>query len=291
MRWLPACLALSLVTACAAETPQAIERPPGPRPPATWAATTSTSPPTGVPAEPESLSIGLDPSGWPYDVSTTWGWEDRELDVVDGGQMMIPGGEVMVIDGIAVEVDVQEFATEGTLVELAGEVATITIITETAVDNPSDLRVLAVRLDIPGTTVAEWGPFEHGYGTDGGLGAIVAWSVVESPQMKEGPYGEYLTGFTGERNWQIEDLDTSPGLDSILFRNGYGDGGFPLVRGLDEAGRNVSLMVWQPRHPWRLMIDDGAPPPDVERRERELDECLRGVRGIDSYGECTHDVA
>ena len=68
--------------------------------------------------------------------------------------------------------------------------------------------------------------------------------------------------------------------DLVVFANGYGDGGFPMSRGVDADGRTVSLVIWDTSFPWRLAVPDGIPPPDVSRIEDQLQECLDGQRDL-----------
>ena len=92
-------------------------------------------------------------------------------------------------------------------------------------------------------------------------------------------------GFTHVFN----DWDGIPGDESFIFANGTGDGGFPIAPGFNADDRLVSLIVWDPRQPWRLAVTDGTPPPDVTGREEQLLGCMEGTHPIDNYGSCVHD--
>ena len=82
------------------------------------------------------------------------------------------------------------------------------------------------------------------------------------------------------------DLDDEPGLDAILFSNGFGDGGFPMSRGYDADGELAAVAIWHLLGPWRLGVPEGEPPPDVTAREQEMRECLAGTREVTDWGHC-----
>jgi hypothetical protein len=148
---------------------------------------------------------------------------------------------------------------------------TTTVETRLAPTTPEELEVEldpdGRPYDVQGASdsTVEWGPFEHAYGTDGGVGAVTSQAVIgvaSTPPARDSFIEDVDHGAT----YQLFDLDGAPGVDSMIFSNGFGDGGFPLSRGYDEAGEMVAVMIWDNRFPWRLAVPDGTPPPDVTER-------------------------
>lgn len=247
-------------------------------------------------ATAEELHIRLDPTGRPYDTEILEGREDTTTTFEAIGELHVPGGHLRVMDGNGLEVDPWFFRDGAVAVEFgAAELLDLGIIWEVwprrsgpRATDPPPRGVLGVRLDVPGTEVARWGRFELAYGTDGGVGGITSQSTIDTAKegWDEGSHViEYESGFT----FVLNDWDGVPGDESFIFANGTGDGGFPMTRGYDADDRLVSLIVWDPRHPWRLAVPDGTPPPDVTEREDQLLACMQGTRPIDNYGYCLHD--
>lgn len=90
-----------------------------------------------------------------------------------------------------------------------------------------------------------------------------------------------------EATHDLFDFDGSPGIDTLVFANGVGDGAFPMSRGFDAARELASLLVRHPRDPWRLAVPDGTPPTDVSEREVQLRQRLAGTRPLDEFGNCS----
>jgi hypothetical protein len=231
----------------------------------------------------------LDDDGRPYDAEVDPATGPDQVRYEELGELRVPGGHLRVMDGNALGVDPAFFADGAVPVEFgARERLQLGIIWEAppgakGTEARAKEAVLGVRIDVPGTTVARWGRFETAYGTDGGTGGITTQSVIDA--ARDG-WDETRAYFDDGEQVVFQDWDGIPGADSLMFSNGWGDGGFPMARGFDREGTLVSLVVWDPRYPWRLAIADGTPPADVTEREDQLRACLDGRRGIDNYGRC-----
>lgn len=244
------------------------------------------------PLTADELDIEIDDTGRPYDIER--GWYDRgELVTEAFGSMSVPGGELRIIDGIAADVDLGFFADEATAVQLGTDIDSVEItlhqLAITIDDQTTVTQIVAVRLDVPGAAPVErWEPYEFAYGTDGGSGGVTSAAVIEASIE------------SGDDELDDEDaFETAPRLDNVLggdlpdlfvYSNGFGDGSFPMSRGLDRSGALVSIVLPTLTYPWRLMITDGEPPADVTRRENEYLECLRGTRPLTVDGTCLSDA-
>jgi hypothetical protein len=149
--------------------------------------------------------------------------------------------------------------------------------------------VVIVEGDSP---VARWAALPRlAYGTDTGTGAITTeeWAdrsrQLPSPNVLDRLFEKKL--IDGRADHVVADIDGVPGTDTIVFSNGFGDGGFPLVAGYDASGRRVALVIWHVKAPWRLAFPHGTPPRQVTEREAELAKCLRGGWVTsDAYDRC-----
>jgi Protein of unknown function (DUF4241) len=145
--------------------------------------------------------------------------------------------------------------------------------------------VVIVERDAP---IARWRELDPAaYGTDAGTGAI---ATVETPTDLD-TYDEVSRAFQSElgdkgRQFFTADIDGSPGVDTIVFANGYGDGAFPSVAGYDASGRRAAIVLWSMAAPWRLTFPEGRPPVRVTQREKELAACLAGTRMIEGWSGC-----
>ena len=83
------------------------------------------------------------------------------------------------------------------------------------------------------------------------------------------------------RLFLVADVDGRRGTDTLVFANGFGDGGFPAIAGYDAAGRRAQVVLWTIVAPWRLAFPEGEPPSQVTKRENDLAACLAGDRLID----------
>jgi hypothetical protein len=141
--------------------------------------------------------------------------------------------------------------------------------------------VVIVERDSP---VAHWRELDStAYGTDSGTGGI---ATAETPTDLD-TYEDVSLVFQSElgdkrRQFFTADLDGSPGIDTLVFANGFGDGGFPSIAGYDSSGRRAAIVLWSVVVPWRLAFPEGTPPVQVTRHENELAACLAGKRTV--YG-------
>ena len=243
--------------------------------------------PLGSRVTPQQIDVALDPDGRPYDVEHGW-WDGNDLATHRLGEFSIPGGELRVMDGIGLGIDPVFFGDESVQVKFDVDVVELTLLTMAAEPTEAPEATVGVRVDAPeAAPVAEWHDFEFAYGTDGGLGGLTNAPIVN------GALGDTDPGdmFLGE--WYVEDdyyldahVDPGGTPDVFAFANGFGDGGFPMSRGFDTDGRLVSLVLPTLTYPWRLMVPDGAPPPEVTLREDGLLECLSGLRPVTVGGSC-----
>ena len=250
-------------------------RDPGSSP--TTTVTSTTLAPTGKPIDPALIGVTLDPDGRPYDATFGSGaeveWQERRLTTLaaPGGRIAVIGGEYLLIGG---DLD------GATIVRLGAERLVVSAI-RPLVDGELAAEVGGLRIARPGSRVVRWGPFEVGYGTDGGMGGVAAAGLADG--VSDDPTDDASQAVydsldaTGS---YVADADGDEGTDLVVFDNGYGDGEFPLSRGFDEQGRLVAVMVWTTTTPWRLAVPDGTPPRDVTEREDELQACLDGRRGL-----------
>lgn len=255
------------------------------------------------PHSPGELDIELDPSGRPYDADGASFWADRvEREFLT--QFAAPGGEISIMDGSAIVVDPYAFREEAVVVTLPADEVDVFVHREfyEREDGEALDQFLALEVVVPGEVVESWDAFEFGYGTDGGQGGIVSSGVFDAAQswaattegsgtvVTSSDGSSYLvpynpgddffidTDFTQEI--EVHDLDGSPGSDTIVFSNGFGDGGLPMVRGRNQDGAIIAFVVFDNRYPWRLMFPSDSPPADVSIREDELAECLAGERDV-----------
>jgi hypothetical protein len=260
-------------TACAGGVAGSSELPTPPAlsgPTATSAVVTVTEP---TPAH--ALNLLLDDDGRPYDAPVQAGVtvETRPLTTLD-----IEGGELRVMDGNALQIlpDTPESA-----VHFRGaERLDVSVVWERFA---SGEEVLGVRVQVPGSgPVQHWDRFRRAYGTDGGVGGITSEAVVRRAQAV-GIDGWSEPSLDDAHGVHVLDLDGLPGDDSLIFANGWGDGGFPLAEGRDAHGQVVAAVIWDARYPWRLAVPDGTPPPDVVEREQEMADCIAGRRPVEVY--------
>lgn len=238
------------------------------------------------------LEVSLDPSGRPYELVVP---EDVAIRVEELTTLLVPDGNLRVMNGSSIEVDPAFFADESTVVDLGSTVELdVSLIREVFEDWTA---ILGVRIQRPESEVARWGEFEIAYSTDGGVGGVTTVSVIERAENEEddedglNPVGrEVMEGWDSEQtDVFVGDLDGIEGNDTLVFLNGYCDGTFPLARGYDSAGDLVAVMIWDTRYPWRLAVPDGDPPPDVTEREDQLVECIDGTREVLGDGTCRFD--
>jgi hypothetical protein len=143
----------------------------------------------------------------------------------------------------------------------------------------SIVGVVVVERDTP---IVRW-RILHGaaYVTDGGTGGITTYEWAAQDTVWNDEVGRlYDSEFQKGRDYFTADADGHPGVDTIAFNNGFGDGVFPAIAGYDAAGDRVEIVLWTKVEPWRLAFPDGKPPPEVTKVENDFAACLKGRRKV-----------
>jgi hypothetical protein len=228
------------------------------------------------PTTAAELGIPLDPDGHPYDAPTDGGTASTR----PYATLHIAGGRLRVLDGNALEVFPD--AEEAVGVTFPGQdELKVDIVWEKYPQHGS--AVLGVLVHPPHSpAVAHWGRYRDAYGTDGGVGGITS-AAVTARATSLGFHRWAAPKVDYNKQITLLNLDGRPGNDSMVFDNGYGDGGYPMSEGRDAGGRLVALLIWDPRYPWRLAVPEGTPPPDVVAREHQIADCIAGRRPLQVY--------
>ncbi len=251
--------------------------------------------PLDDPPDATELDIGLDRSGRPYDVQQSW-YDGSALVAEPLGTVHIADGDLRIMDGSILTVDPVDLLA-GEYVAVGFDVERLDLTMLFAGYPPTDEQpvrrsVIGVRLDVPdAATVVEWQPYEFAYGTDGGVGGLTS-GAIEAGAADQLPYsegGDLFVDWDYELDYYLGEHAGAGGPDVFIYANGFGDGGFPMSRGLDAEDRLVSLVLPTLTYPWRLMIPDGEPPTDVTEREDQYVECLNGERAVTIDGTCLGD--
>jgi hypothetical protein len=234
--------------------------------------------------EPRYLDVTLDPRGRPYDVALPRVFKGRivrrPLAVLHA-----PSRRVRFTGGEYAPGDLGD--PQVVLAERPGRRYPVQAVWMDSTTPDWIDEIVGVVIVERNTPVARWRELHAtAYGTDGGTGAI---ATVETP-IDLGTYEELseavLAAWTKGRESFTADLDGSPGIDTIIFSNGYGDGGFPSIAGYDASGRRAAIVLWSVVVPWRLAFPIGQPPSQVTERENELAGCLVGRRTIEGWSGC-----
>ena len=234
-----------------------------------------------TPVTPADVEVTLDPSGRPYDVPLAKGAkvERRRLTVLHA-----PSRRVAFMGGEETPYPYARDYKTITLAERPGRLYPVDAIWVHERRGPDSIvGVVIVERDTP---VARWTTLrEIAYGTDAGLGAITTREWLVKPEGAGGNVlARRLEKWPKDRRFFVEDVDGRPGLDTLVFQNGFGDGGFPAVAGYDASGARVAIVLWTKVAPWRLAFPQGTPPQRVTQRENALAACLAGRRTIDGAG-------
>jgi hypothetical protein len=214
------------------------------------------------------------PERRPYDERLSRGFsiERRPLTVLHAPsrRVLFVGGEYLSYP------DVGE-VKRVTLGERPGRRYPVHAIWNVSKDYEEIVGVVIVERDTP---VARWKELHNvAYGTDAGTGGITTAEWDARPEDEKRQFENDLI------SWQREsatfDIDGYPGIDTIGFTNGFGDGGFPSVAGYDASGARAAIVLWSIVVPWRLAFPEGRPPWQVTRRENQFAACLAGRRKVD----------
>lgn len=244
-----------------------------------------------TPSTTVPLRVTLDPEGHPYDEYLP---DDTQLVREHLVDLLLPSGRLAVSSGEVLQwLELDD--PEASYLDLGRPGFHQVEVVWLEYGGDDDRRSPAgFVIEASGRPVARWGTFELAYGTDGGMGAVSnpefhrLNGLRTIDQKESSPASDLMDGFLDREAppLVIGDLDDSPGADTILFGNGFGDGGFPLARGYDESGDLAAIAIWHLLGPWRLGVPEGEPPSDVTLREEELRECLAGMREITEWGHC-----
>ena len=236
--------------------------------------------------------VSLDDDGAPYELP---GWEEFitveepeafENLVAPNGSFLILDGNILACCSWAISDPRESVRVE--FGESVDELETTRLVNGYV--NSDGTETTGFRFDVPGGEVERWGAFETAYGTDGGQGGAI--SVAAAAWLEANPLETELMDEPGtfENPVTFRDVDPEPGLDMLIFANGFGDGAFPMSRGFDASGNLVSLVVFDERRvPWRLIVPDGIAPPDVTDRIDAIAECIAGERTVLADGTCAFD--
>ncbi len=222
-------------------------------------------------------TVWFDANGRPYDVPQMVGQRFTKPISKPVGRLRIDGSPIMVGDGTTLSIASEFAPTADEFVEVSFGDNTneidVLLLTDAARPETNGLRINL----IDASPVDRWERFEDAYGTDGGVGAVTTKHVLERNRGKPSNY-QPMDDYTVDV--QLADNDELLGADSVVFSNGFGDGGFPMSRGVDAQGRLVALVIWTGVQPWRISVPDGTPPPDVREREQQLADCFSGKRKL-----------
>src|SRR5262245_49765564 len=237
------------------------------------------SPPALAPvASTRPLDVWLDPSGRPYDAAYHAGARisRRPLAVLHA-----PSRRVLFAGGESVAwLRAQDVPS----IELAERPGRRYPVVGIWLDRPGrGPELVGVVLLERAAQVVRWKLLDPvAYGTDGGTGGIT------TPEWAAQPKGEanevsrlYMRALVDERRqWFRADVDGVAGDDTVVFSNGFGDGGFPSLAGYDASGRRDAVVLWSNAAPWRIAFEGAAPPREVTETEDELAACLAGRRTV-----------
>lgn len=239
--------------------------------------------PATTASKPRFLDVTLDPSGRPYDVALRPGAivTRRALTVLHA-----PSREVLFMGGEATPyVKAGEYQPV-TLAERPGRRYPVHAIWVPEKHYDSIVGVVIVERDTP---VVRWRQLQRvAYGTDGGVGGITTVEWAARPKELENAVTHLYDDEFIESSSQslTADVDGHEGVDTIVFQNGFGDGGFPSIAGYDATGARAAIVLWTIVAPWRLAFPEGTPPPQVMRREKILAACLGGRRTVELGMRC-----
>jgi hypothetical protein len=254
------------------------------RPPDENARVTSSGTATSSQPKPYVVSVTLDRSGRPYDVTLPKGATvvHRPMTVLHA-----PSGRVLFMGGEAVPYAKADEYEAVTLAERPGRRYPVEAIWEDVKHGyDSIVGVVILERDTP---IVRWRELQRvAYGTDGGVGGITTVEWAERPKALVNElsrlWDEQL--IEKERQWFAADVDGHEGVDAIVFQNGFGDGGFPSIAGYDASGARAAIVLWTIVVPWRLAFPEGQPPAQVTSRERALAACLAGRRTVELGAHC-----
>jgi hypothetical protein len=234
---------------------------------------------------PYEMEVTVDAVGRPFDVMMP---EGAEISIERAGEIHLPDGKLLVLDGNMLPF--QGVVDDSVVTVDLGD-AELFEVDAVWIDQDGYRSVAGLVFTVTDEPVVQWSSFETAYGTDGGVGAVTSTeyirvnasrSIDEQDDLSEDQLDElYADG----GSMLFENFDGLPGLDTILFSNGFGDGAFPMTRGKSADRKLAQVVIWHQLVPWRLAFPDAIPPRDVLEQEDELAECLDGKK-IDPNTTC-----
>jgi hypothetical protein len=246
-------------------------------------ATRAIAPPTRVqpvtPLKPHSeFEVTVDATGRPYDVPLQRGAtiERRPLTVIHA-----PSRRVAFLGGEEVP---YPYAHEFKTIALAERPGRLYPVDAIWVDEKRGFdRIVGVVIVERDTPVARWRMLRTvAYGTDAGLGAVTTREWLAKPEAAgDNVLARRLANWPKRRRFFVANVDGHRGVDTVVFENGFGDGGFPAIAGYDASGARAAIVLWTIAAPWRLAFPQGEPPQQVTGREDILAACLAGRRTVD----------
>lgn len=265
----------------------------------------TTRVPALVPTTAEDLEISVDADGRPYEVGY-----DPDRSTVDPrfATVLETGDEVVLIDGDGIYGDPEPALSVADDLRLPGtEELRLTVLWAVPPDDDSGGddegdgdgdELIGVRLDRPGSTVVEWREREQAFVGLSGIGVITVEPAVEGAiESFKAEEPAPLDPPTDDEPLLIADLDDRPGRETVVLdlaaapsatRPAFGRGGprHLVSVGFDEDGVAASIVIAADSLPWRIVVPDGTPPPDVTEREDQLIACIEGRRLVDKWGHC-----
>jgi hypothetical protein len=223
----------------------------------------------------------LDPQGRPYDAPLFPGSKlaRRPLTVLHApsGQVLFMGGERLPYPDAG--------APGAMLAKRSGRRYPVQAVWEVRERSglESIVGVVIVERDTP---IVAWRVLhETAYVTDGGVGGITTSEWAARGASQENEIGRLYASELIEKGRQsfTADVDGHPGIDTIGFLNGWGDGVFPSIAGYDASGDRVEIVLWTKVVPWRLAFPEGKPPSLITAAENDFAQCLEGRRRVEGF--------
>ena len=227
----------------------------------------------------EQLGIQVDESGRPYETHLVDAWPDSVEQRVVVADWEVEDGRVRSMDGISISITPAGSLTNAPEIDFDVDTVELSALVGHYIGNDGEPfeGTLGLQVRVPGAEVAQWGTTQFGAGTDGGLIGL----VTDRAARLDDRSGEFIPWqqIDEMQDFATFDVVDGQGVDAAIFGTG-GDGAFPLVRGYDVDGELVAAMLFDNVTPWRLMIDEGSMPADLEALEEQHAECMRGERDV-----------
>lgn len=182
-----------------------------------------------------------------FEEGTRFALDDGEVTVelVDGGELVLPSGRLVVADPDPWMAEVERFADV-----VASGTYPVRLSVVRFADDPEHARVAAVAVEVSGTPTMSWGPARRigedelllgdgeffGVAVDGGRVGLVDESAIDT-------LGDVLEDYTGEQGGFVHQLHGPNGVNLVSVESGWGDGSYPVWLGRDAGGRTTRFVV------------------------------------------------